>query len=110
MSQSNKGAALGVAFSKPTLEGLTVGTTSGTVSTIDLGLRAADKVGFYGTTPVVQRATAASHTTIVTTVAVSTTTLAVTSWGFASSSQANSLTVAVAEIQATLVASGLWAA
>ena len=67
-------------------------------------------VGFYGTTPVVQRATAASHTTIATTVSISTTTGAVTSWGFSTSTQANELIAAVAEIQATLVASGLWAA
>ncbi len=104
------GRALGVAFSRPTLDGLTVGQSGSGVSIIDLGYDAADKVGFYGTTPVVQRATAASHTTIVTTVAVSTTTGAITSWGFSTSSQANSLTAAVAEIQATLVALGLWAA
>lgn len=68
-------------------------------------------VGFYGQTPVVQRATAASHTTIATTVAVSTLTTGSTStWGYASSSQANSITAAVAEIQATLVAIGIWAA
>lgn len=110
MSQEDSGKALGVAFSKPTFEGASIGTTSGTVATIDLGLRAADTVGFYGATPVVQRATDASHTTIATTVAVSTTTLAVTSWGYASSTQANAVTAAVAEMQATLVALGLWAA
>ena len=68
-------------------------------------------VGLYGATPVVQRATAASHTTISTTVAVSTLTTGATStWGFSSSTQANSITAAVAEIQATLVALGVWAA
>ena len=75
-----------------------------------LGASAESLVGFYGTTPVVQRATAASHTTIATTVAISTTTGAVTSWGFSTSTQANNLTAAVAEIQATLVALGIWAA
>lgn len=75
-----------------------------------VGAAATNLVGFYGTTPVVQRATAASHTTIATTVAISTTTAAVTSWGFSTSSQANALTAAVAEIQATLVALGIWAA
>lgn len=75
-----------------------------------IGNAASDKVGFYGTTPVVQRATAGSHTTIATTVAVSTTTGAITSWGFSTSTQANGLTAAVAEIQATLVALGIWAA
>ena len=68
-------------------------------------------VGVYGATPVVQRATAASHTTIATTVSVSTLTTGATStWGYASSSQANQITAAVAEIQATLVAMGIWAA
>ena len=65
-------------------------------------------VGFYGTTPVVQRATAASHTTIATTVVVSTT--GANMWGFTTSSQGNAVLAAVAEIQATLVALGLWAA
>jgi UDP-N-acetyl-D-mannosaminuronic acid transferase (WecB/TagA/CpsF family) len=67
----------------------------------------ADTVGFYGTTPVVQRATAASHTTIATTVAVSTTSAI---WGFSTSTQANNAIAAIAEIQATLVAIGIWAA
>ena len=72
-----------------------------------LGNAATDKVGFYGTTPVVQRATAASHTTIATTVAVSTTSAI---WGFSTSTQANNAIAAIAEIQATLVAIGIWAA
>ncbi len=76
-----------------------------------VGPSAAAGVGFYGTTPVVQRATASSHTTITTTVAVSTLTTGSTStWGFASSTQANQIVSAVAEIQATLVALGIWAA
>ena len=65
-------------------------------------------VGFYGATPVVQRATAASHTTIATTVVVSTT--GANMWGFTTSSQGNAVLAAVAEIQATLVAIGVWAA
>ena len=64
-------------------------------------------VGFYGTTPIVQRATAASHTTIATTVVVSTTSAI---WGFSTSTQGNAAIAAIAEIQATLVALGLWAA
>ena len=75
-----------------------------------IGNAATDKIGFYGTTPVVQRATAATHTTIATTVSVSTTTASVTSWAFSTSTQANALIAAVAEIQATLVAIGIWAA
>jgi len=69
------------------------------------GGSATDKCGMYGAVPVVQRATAASHTTIATTVAVSS-----SPWGFSGSTQANELTAAVAEIQATLVALGIWAA
>lgn len=72
-----------------------------------VGDDSADKVGFYGATPVVQRATAASHTTISTTVAVSTTSAI---WGFSTSTQANAAIAAIAEIQATLVALGVWAA
>ncbi len=64
--------------------------------------------GVYGATPVVQRATAASHTTIATTVVVSTT--GANMWGFTTSSQGNAVLAAVAEIQATLVACGIWAA
>ena len=75
-----------------------------------IGAYASALVSFYGATPVVQRATAASHTTIATTVAVSTTSSVATGWGFSTSTQANALTAAVAEIQATLVAIGIWAA
>ncbi len=72
-----------------------------------IGTAPTDKASFYGATPVVQRATAASHTTIATTVAVSTTSAI---WGFSTSSQANNAIAAIAEIQATLVAMGIWAA
>jgi len=82
---------------------LSDGNSDGT----SLGQSAADLISFYGATPIVQRATAASHTTIATTVAVSTTSAI---WGFSTSSQANETIAAVAEIQATLVALGLWAA
>jgi len=72
-----------------------------------IGAYASALVSFYGATPVVQRATAASHTTIATTVAVSTTSAI---WGFSTSTQANAAIAAIAEIQATLVAIGIWAA
>lgn len=75
---------------------------------LKLGSAATSLVGFYGTTPVVQRATAASHTTIATTVVVSNT--GANMWGFTTSSQGNAVLAAVAEIQATLVAIGIWAA
>lgn len=74
---------------------------------LKIGASASEKVGLYGVTPVVQRATAASHTTIETTVAVSTTSAI---WGFSTSTQANAAIAAIAEIQATLVALGVWAA
>lgn len=73
-----------------------------------IGTAATSLVGFYGATPVVQRATASSHTTIATTVVVSTT--GANMWGFTTSAQGNAVLAAVAEIQATLVAIGIWAA
>ncbi len=73
-----------------------------------LGQSASDLISLYGATPVVQRATAASHTTIATTVVVSTT--GANMWGFTTSTQGNEVLAAVAEIQATLVALGIWAA
>lgn len=76
-------------------------------NTVKVGNVASDTIGLYGATPVVQRATAASHTTIATTVAVSTTSAI---WGFSTSTQANNAIAAIAEIQATLVALGVWAA
>lgn len=88
-----------------TSETLNVGKSAGT---IQIGPAATSLVGFYGATPVVQRATAASHTTIATTVVVSTT--GSNMWGFTTSSQGNAVLAAVAEIQATLVALGIWAA
>ena len=123
------GRSLGVASSKAdidsgvitgaTIDNSVIGATTPVAGTFTnltstgntaLGNAAADTIGMYGATPVVQRATAASHTTIATTVAISTTTADVTSWGFSTSSQANALTAAVAELQATMVALGIWAA
>lgn len=77
---------------------------------VQAGSSASGVVGFYGATPVVQRSTAASHTVIATTQAVSTTTLIITSWGFSTAAQANAMIAAIAEIQATLLALGIWAA
>ena len=85
----------------------TTSTFVGGGSPFWVGDSADDYVGFYGTTPVVQRATAASHTVIATTVAVSTTSAI---WGFSTSTQANNAIAAIAEIQATLLALGIWAA
>lgn len=60
-----------------------------------IGNSASDKIGFYGTTPVVQRATATTHTT----------TNVVTSASFGTLQVAQ-----IQEIQNTLIALGLWAA
>ncbi len=60
-----------------------------------VGASAHDKVGFYGATPVVQRATATTHTT----------TNVVTSASFGTLQVAQ-----IQEIQNTLIALGLWAA
>lgn len=94
-------------MSNPGAASTTTDTFVGGGSAQRLGTTATDKVAFYGATPVVQRATAASHTTIATTVAVSTTSAI---WGFSTSTQANNAIAAIAEMQATLVALGIWAA
>lgn len=60
-----------------------------------IGSSASEKVGFYGATPVVQRATATTHTT----------TNVVTSASFGTLQVAQ-----IQEIQNTLIALGLWAA
>ena len=67
------------------------GRPDGTV----IGQTASEKIGFYGTTPVVQRATATTHTT----------TNMVTSASFGATQVA-----IIQEIMNTLIANGLWAA
>jgi hypothetical protein len=61
---------------------------------MQMGIAAADKIGFYGATPVVQRATATTHTT----------TNVVTSASFGTLQVAQ-----VQEIMNTLAGLGLWA-
>lgn len=60
-----------------------------------IGKSASEKVGFYGATPVVQRATATTHST----------TNVVTSASFGTLQVAQ-----IQEIQQTLIALGIWAA
>jgi len=67
----------------------------GSADGCQVGGAATDKVGFYGATPVVQRATAATHTT----------TAVVTSASFGTLQVAQ-----IQEIQNTLIALGIWAA
>ncbi|UOF78840.1 hypothetical protein [Caudoviricetes sp.] len=59
-----------------------------------IGQSATEKIGFYGATPVVQRATASTHTT----------TAVVTSASFGTLQVAQ-----IQEIQNTLIALGIWA-
>lgn len=59
-----------------------------------IGSSASEKIGFYGATPVVQRATATTHTT----------TNVVTSASFGTLQVAQ-----IQEIQNTLIALGIWA-
>jgi hypothetical protein len=70
---------------------LDYGDAEGTI----IGATPSNKLGFYGATPVVQRATATTHTT----------TNMVTSASFGATQVA-----IVQEIMNTLIANGLWAA
>lgn len=54
MSQANRGRALGVSMSKPTLDGVTVGGTAASPATVDLGLLSTDLVGFHGKAAIAQ--------------------------------------------------------
>ena len=69
--------------------------TYGSPDGAQMGASAADKIGFYGATPVVQRATSTSHTT----------TNVVTSASYGTLQVAQ-----MQEVQNTLIALGLWAA
>jgi hypothetical protein len=79
-----------------------VGVTSDGVY---VGADSTKKLGFYGTAPVA--IAALSNAAIATSVAVSTTTGAITSWGFSTSTQANAIVSLVNELRAKLVALGL---
>ena len=75
----------------------------GTDGTI-IGYNSRGPLGFFGATPVARQTL---PTFTVTTGAVSTTTGAITSWGFSTEAQANTLTVAVADILTVLTNLGL---
>lgn len=98
MAQSDNGRDLGVATSKPTLEGLTVGgnaiNTSGGAATINLGTQTTDTVGFYGTTPATQRAAANQAASVVSATSYISVTSNLAAWA--------------AEVSATLTGLGLW--
>ena len=69
--------------------------TYGSADGAQMGGAATDKIGFYGATPIVQRATSTSHTT----------TNVVTSASYGTLQVAQ-----MQEVQNTLIALGLWAA
>jgi hypothetical protein len=75
----------------PSYEQVTYNSPDGAL----IGNAASEKIGFYGATPVVQRATSTSHTT----------TNVVTSASFGTLQVAQ-----IQEIQNTLIALGIWAA
>ena len=75
----------------PSYENIDYGSTDGAL----IGKTSTNKVGFYGATPVVQRATDTTHTT----------TNVVTSASFGTLQVAQ-----IQEIQNTLIALGIWAA
>lgn len=75
----------------PSYENIDYGSPDGAL----IGRTATAKIGFYGATPVVQRATATTHTT----------TNVVTSASFGTLQVAQ-----IQEIQNTLIALGIWAA
>jgi len=75
----------------PSYENIDYGSPDGAL----IGKTSTNKVGFYGATPVVQRATGTTHTT----------TNVVTSASFGTLQVAQ-----IQEIQNTLIALGIWAA
>jgi len=70
-----------------------------------IGLTTSEKISLYGVTPITQR-TNAAQAAVATTVSVSTTTGAITSWGYPTSTIANGIVSLVNELRAALVALG----
>jgi len=68
-----------------------------------LGQTSTSKVGFYGTTPVVQP-TSSSQAAIASTAAVS---ISASQWGFSTSTQANAIVTLANRIRADLVTLGI---
>lgn len=68
-----------------------------------IGATTSDKVGFYGTTPIVQR-TGVAGAKVTTTSSITT---AIGGWGYDTSTQANAIVTLVNELRATLIAYGL---
>lgn len=78
-------------------QNLALGSTTGS----QIGTATSQKLGFHGSTPTIQRASA-SQATVATTTATQT-----TPWGFSTQAQANALVTLVNELQAALVAKGI---
>lgn len=74
---------------------------------IVIGKTTSQKLSFWAATPVVKQTI--SNAAVATTVAVSTASGAITSWGFAGSTQANAIVSLVNEIRALIVTLGLGA-
>jgi hypothetical protein len=70
-----------------------------------LGYASTDPIAFYGATPAAR--TAFSALAVTTTIAVSTTTGAITSWGYPTAAAADGIVALVNEIRAALVTLGL---
>lgn len=68
-----------------------------------------NKVGFFGTTPVAQQSTTLGAA-VATTVAVSTTTGSITSWGFSTSTQANNVISLLNSVYGAMTTYGLLSA
>lgn len=65
-----------------------------------------NKVGFFGTLPVAQQSTSLGAV-VATTVAVSTTTGSITSWGFSTSTQANNIVSLLNSVYTAMTTYGL---
>ena len=61
-----------------------------------LGRAAADKIGFYGATPIIQQSGAAQAAVAVSTITTAAITTTTNAYGFATTTQANDLTATVA--------------
>lgn len=72
---------------------------------VTIPVATSEKFSLYGVTPIVQRSGSA-QAAVATTVAVSTTTGAITSWGFSLSTQANGVVTLLNELRAAMVAIG----
>ena len=88
---ANNTKPVGVAYEDPVLNGALLGGSS------------TQTVGFYGTTPIAQRANSSQAATAST----ATVSISATQWGFATSTQGDALVTLCNELRAALVAVGI---